>query len=88
MRASSFLILGVRRGTRQSPAGGGVILQRNCFPLRIQSWGAKHANQLEFAQQSTEPTELHRAPRKRCEEMIQGQKRDISNAPKFTKWQK
>lgn len=78
MRASSFLILGVRSW----------VQRRNCFPLRIQSWGAKHANQLEFAQQSTEPTELHRAPRIRCEETIQGQKRDISNASKFTKWQK
>ena len=93
MRASSFLILGVCSSWLRDEEQGRVqrvlssCRETVCFSLRIQSWGSKHTTLLEFAQQSTEPTELHRAPIIWCEETIQGQKRDIGHAPKFTKWQ-
>lgn len=38
-----FQLLAEGQGTRQSPAGS-FVLQRNCFSLRIQSWGSKHIN--------------------------------------------
>lgn len=73
MRASSFLILGVSSSWLREEEQGRVqpvlssCRETVCFSLRIQSRGSKHTTLLGFAQQSTEPTELHRAPRIWCE---------------------